>query len=246
MKYKRGDWIPSNKNFLGILLRLPMQLIPKGTKVPILTTAARGKKWIIGSGANSQWLGISEVNKKNLFQKTIPQGSVVYDIGANVGIYTLLSAVLCGNSGRVFAFEPDPHNIKYLEDHVALNNLQNVSIEKKAISNSSGHLFFQDTGDHCNSHISENGQIEVEAITVDDFVFKNNNLPPNYLKIDVEGAEYLVLEGAQKTLSEYRPEIFLATHGLEIDQKCREQLKKLNYKVSKIHGYDDELYCVPK
>jgi len=246
MSYKRDSWIPSNKSILGKVLRLPLRLIPKGIKVPILTTAARGKKWIIGSGANSQWLGISEVNKKILFQKTIPQGSVVFDIGANVGIYTILSSVLCGNSGRVFAFEPDPYNIKYLEDHVALNNLKNVSIEKYAVSNSSGRLFFQDTGDHCNSHISEKGQIEVEAITLDDFVFKKNNLPPNYLKIDVEGAENLVLEGAQKTLSEHGPEIFLATHGFEIDQKCREQLNKLNYQVSKIRGYDDELYCVPK
>lgn len=107
MSYKRGDWIPSNKSILGIVLRLPLQLIPIGTIVPILRTAARGKKWILGSGAHSQWLGFHEVGKKKLFQKTIQPGSTVYDIGANVGIYTILSSVLCGNSGKVYAFEPD-------------------------------------------------------------------------------------------------------------------------------------------
>ena len=246
MSYKRGDWIPSNKSILGVVLRLPLRLIPEKTIVPILRTAARGKKWIAGSGAHSQWLGIHEVGKKKLYQKTIRPGSIVYDIGANVGIYTILSSVLCGTSGKVYAFEPDPHNLKYLRDHVKLNNLQNVSIVEYAISKKSGYLFFQATSDHCNSHISDDGELEINAVSIDDFVFEQDNTPPDFLKIDVEGTESLVLEGAQRTLEEYRPEIFLATHGSEIDTNCRQQLEKINYNVSKISGYDDELYCVPK
>jgi len=246
MGYKRGDWIPSNKNTLGKIIRLPLRLIPKGTIVPILRSAARGKKWIIGSGANSLWMGISEIRKKKHFEKTVQEGSIVYDIGANVGIYTILSSVLCGKSGQVFAFEPDPHNIRYLKDHIKLNKLQNVSIVEKALSNSSGRLFFQATSDHCQSHISENGEIEIESITLDDFVAKDKNHPPDVVKIDVEGAENLVIEGAHKTLSQHKPVLFLATHSIEVDQNCRKQLEKLNYTVSKIRGYDDELYCVPK
>ena len=246
MNYKRGDWIPSNQSILGKILRLPLRLFPREAIVPILTTAARGKKWIVGSGANSQWLGINEVGKRKLFQKTIQPGSIVYDIGANVGSYTILSSVLCGSSGKVFAFEPDPHNIKFLKQHIKLNHLENVSIVEYAISNESGRLFFQDTSDHCTSHISEKGQIEVSSITIDDFVFKQKNPPPHIIKIDVEGSEGRVVEGARQTLSKFKPVIFLATHGYEIDQICRQQLEQLNYNVNNIKGYGDELYCVPK
>jgi FkbM family methyltransferase len=246
MNYKRKDWIPSNKSILGTILRLPLRLIPKDTIVPILSTAARGKKWIADSGAHSQWLGIHEINKKKFFQRTIQPGSVVYDIGANVGIYTLLSSVLCGDTGKVFAFEPDPHNIEYLWKHVQLNQLNNISIIEYAISNKSGNLSFESTSDHCTSHLSDNGKLKVKAITLDQFVSDNTNSPPDYIKIDVEGAENLVLEGGHKTLRQHKPKIFLATHGYEIDQICRQQLKDLGYNISKIRGYDDELYCVPK
>jgi FkbM family methyltransferase len=246
MGYKRGDWIPSNKSIIGILLRLPLQLIPQGTIVPILRTASRGKKWVYGSGAHSQWLGLHEVGKKKFFQKTIKSGSIVYDIGANVGIYTILSSILCGNSGRVYAFEPVLHNIKYLKKHIELNNLQNVSVIDAAVSNNSGRIFFHDNGDHCTSHISNDGEMDVASVSIDDFVFDQNNLPPDYLKIDVEGAENLVIEGGKKTLTTYKPNIFLATHGYEIDQICRNQLKDLNYKLMNIPGYDDEIYAIPE
>lgn len=210
-----------------------------------MRTAAQGKKWILGSGAHSQWLGLTEIKKKILYERTIPQGSVVYDIGANVGIYTILSAVICGESGKVFAFEPDPYNIKYLEEHTKLNKLDNVSVVRCAVSNISGQTFFQDNGDHCTGHIVKEGPLKVETVSLDDFVLLNKNAPPEYLKIDVEGAEDLVLEGANKILNQYKPEIFLATHNLEVDNICRQILNDQNYNITKIPGYDDELYCVP-
>lgn len=245
MTYKSGDWIPSNKKLFGKLLRLPLRLIPNGKIIPILRTAARGKKWIYGSGAHSQWLGFHEVGKKKLFEKTIESGSTVYDIGANVGIYTILSSLLCGESGRVYAFEPVPHNLEYLRKHVDLNNLGNVTVIGAAVSNINGKINFLDNGDHCTSHISSEGEIELESVSLDSFVLEQKNPPPDYLKIDVEGAENLVIEGATKTIKKYKPEIFLATHGIEKDQICREQLENLNYKIYSIPGFYDEIYATP-
>lgn len=122
--------------------------------------------------------------------------------------------------------------------------MQNVSIVEYAISKKSCRLFFQATSDHCTSHISDDGNMEINAVSIDDFVFEQDNIPPDFLKIDVEGAESLVIEGAQRTLEEYRPEIFLAIHGYEIDQICRRQLENLNYKLTNVPGYDDEIYTV--
>ena len=144
MAYKSGDWIPSNKKLFGKILRLPLKLIPNGKIVPILGTSARGKKWIYGSGAHSQWLGIHEVGKKKLFEKTIKPGSIVYDIGANVGIYTILSSILCGEAGKVYAFEPVPHNLKYLKKHIELNHLINVTVIGAAVSSTNGKIFFEE------------------------------------------------------------------------------------------------------
>jgi FkbM family methyltransferase len=246
MTYKSGNWIPSDKKLFGKLLRLPFRLIPSGTIVPILRTRARGKKWVYGSGAHSQWLGIHEVGKKKLFEKTIMPGSIVYDIGANVGIYTIISSILCGEDGMVYAFEPIPHNLQYLKKHVDLNYLSNVTVVGAAVSNINGKINFLDNGDHCTSHISGEGDIEVESISLDYFIFEKQNSPPNYLKIDVEGAEDLVIEGARKTITQYKPEIFLATHGIEKDQNCREQLKSMKYKIIPIPGFDDEIYAIPE
>lgn len=244
MGYKSGDLLPSNKKLFGKLLRLPFRLIPNGTIVPILRTAARGQKWIYGSGAHSQWLGLHEIGKKKLFEKTIKPGSTVYDIGANVGIYTIISSLLCGESGKVYAFEPISHNLKYLKKHVDLNNLNNVTVIEKAVSNINGIIKFEDNGDHCTSHISFEGEIEVESLSLDHFVFEKENTPPDYLKIDVEGAEDLVIEGALRTIMQYKPEIFLATHGIEKDKICREQLKKIKYKLHSIPGFDDEIHAI--
>jgi len=246
MTYKSGDWIPSNKKLFGKILRLPLKLIPNGKIVPILRTSARGKKWIYGSGAHSQWLGIHEVGKKKLFEKTIKPGSIVYDIGANVGIYTIISSILCGEAGKVYAFEPVPHNLKYLKKHIELNHLINVTVIGAAVSSTNGKIFFEDNGDHCTSHISSEGGMEVDCVSLDYFVFEKQNTPPDYIKIDVEGAEDLVIQGAQKTITEYKPEIFLATHGLEKDQICRKQLKDLKYKIRSIPGFDDEIVAIPE
>jgi len=244
--YKRGDWIPSNQSLIGKLLRFPLNLIPKGTIVPILGSAARGKKWILGSGAHSQWLGIHEIGKKKVYKKAIKSGSVVYDIGANVGIYTIISSILCGETGHVYAFEPVPVNAKYLKKHVELNKLNNVTIVETAVSDVDGYLQFKDDGDHCTSHISIDGEIKVESQTIDSFVFTKKNKPPGYLKIDVEGAEVSVLQGGKKVLNEYKPEIFLATHGYELDRACRNLLAQLNYKVNNLPGSADELYAIPE
>lgn len=236
-----ADNIPSNKSLLGQILRLPLKLIPNGATVPILRGAERGKKWIVGSGPHSNWLGINEVAKRRLMAQVIKPGTVVYDIGANVGSYTILTSVLTGDSGNVYAFEPLPDNLQYLHRHIKLNNLHNIEVHEVAVWNKSGTVKFQGTSDRVTSHISDEGSIEVKTVSIDSLVFDGPLSPPDIIKIDVEGAETGVLEGAQKTLKKYQPSIFLATHGDDINRNCREQLEKLGYTIQKIDNQEDEL-----
>ena len=206
----------SNKGIIGRMLRMPLRLLPVDAKIPVLQGKLRGKKWIIGSANHGCWLGTYEYEKQGMFVNRIKEGSVVYDIGANVGFYTLLASVLVGPRGKVIAFEPLPSNIYFLKEHVRLNKCSNVTVIDAAVSEKSGVTFFEEHTNRCMGSLSSKGSLEVKTICLDDFVAKGEFPPPHYMKIDVEGAELLVLTGAKSILTNYHPTIFLATHGIEV------------------------------
>ena len=149
---------------LGRILRLPLRLIPPGTTVPILATAARGKQWIAGSGPHSCWLGINEIVKRKYFSTHVLPGHVVYDIGANVGSYTMLASVLAGPRGQVIAFEPVPENVAYLRRHVAINQLTNVQVHDVAVADVSGVVSFHAAADRVLGRIDADGDLPVRAV----------------------------------------------------------------------------------
>jgi hypothetical protein len=82
--------------FLAKILRLPLSLIPREAEVRILRGPLRGMKWIKGSGPNAYWFGTFEVARVRAFANRVTQGAVVYDVGANVGIYSLLAVYAPG------------------------------------------------------------------------------------------------------------------------------------------------------
>ncbi len=108
----------SRQTVVGKLLRLPLRLLPDGMAVPVLQGPLKGKRWLVGSSTHGCWLGSYEYEKQRLFAKKIKAGAVVFDIGANVGFYTLLTAMLVRPEGRVVAFEPVPRNIDFLRKHI--------------------------------------------------------------------------------------------------------------------------------
>lgn len=240
----------SSKGFLGKIIRLPLKLIPQNTILPILRGKLKYKKWIVGSGVHGCWLGIYEYEKQNLFTGMVEKDSVVYDIGANVGFYTLLSSALVGSKGKVFAFEPSRRNLRYLRRHLSINNIKNVRIYDVAVSDSSGEISFDDTKGSSQGKISKSGKIKVNSVSLDEFFAQGELLPPDYLKIDVEGAEALVLKGAMDLLRKYHPIIFLAAHSLELNKECREILSKVGYNLKPINKLPidktDEILALPR
>jgi FkbM family methyltransferase len=224
----------SNKNLLGQLLRFPLKVIPPATIMPILQGKLRGKKWIVGSGQHGSWLGSYEYDKQILFQQIVTEGSVVYDVGAHSGFYTLLASVLVGTSGKVVAFEPHPRNLRYLKDHLQLNHIQNVTVIEAALSDSCGEMFFE--GSAFLGHLSSQGDIQVKTVAIDELINREQIPIPDFIKIDVEGAELLALSGAKQTLSKVHPTIILATHGAEVHQQCCDFLTSLGYSLKAING----------
>lgn len=134
--------------------------------------------------------------------KEMESDDIVYDAGANVGLYTCLLGSLLDN-GRVFSFEPMPSNLKKLEQNIKSNRVP-ATVYDYALSNRSGRVdltFSEDEAGY--TAVVEGGlsnSISVETRTVDELVDKNIIDPPNIIKIDVDGAEYKLIDGLRKTL----------------------------------------------
>jgi FkbM family methyltransferase len=163
---------------------------------------------------------------------------VVFDVGANVGCYTILSSRLVGSGGRVLAFEPVVRNLAYLYRHVYLNRARNVTILPVACSDTLslsdflletdcglGHL---DDGGAGRPVAIHNGRTLVPTVTVDGVV-ERLGVAPDVMKIDAEGAEFKVLQGAQATLRTALPTIFLSVHSADLRSACLNYLGALQY-----------------
>jgi len=218
----------SSEGTLGKLARFPLKLVPREMAVPIPLGRLCGKRWIVGSAIHRCWLGLYEHEKQQVIAREVRPDSVFYDVGANVGFYSLLASSLVGK-GKVFAFEPVPRNLDYLRRHLALNRVTNIEVLTLAVSDKVGTAPFQAEPTGSMGHLSIDGDVTVSTATLDSLVQERRILPPNYIKMDIEGAELLALRGARETFERYRPVIFLATHGREVHQECCQLLESWGY-----------------
>ncbi|MBN1439739.1 MAG: FkbM family methyltransferase [Anaerolineales bacterium] len=226
----------SNTSLIGKILRLPLRLIPPQTVMPVLQGPLRGKRWIVGSGNHGYWLGSYEMGKSARFADAVPAGGTVFDLGANVGYYTLIASLRAGEQGRVFAFEPLPRNLEFLRRHLALNQAGNVTVVGAAVSDRGGTVRFAEDASTSRGRIGPEGGFEVCAVALDEWI-ESGRLPvPDLLKIDIEGAEFLALQGMEKTLSQSHPPIFLSTHSGKIHKACLDFLAALGYRVFPTDG----------
>ena len=243
--------ISSNQQPLGKLLRLPLKLIPKRAVFRIMQGRLKGWKWIVGSGEHGYWLGWYEIGKRQAFETAIPEGAVVYDIGANVGYYSLMAAVVSGSKGHVYAFEPLPRNVDYLRKHVTLNKMTDrITVFDVAVSDKTGEAAFDLGASTSMGHLAETGEIKVKQVRLDDMVASGEIKAPDYMKVDVEGAEYDVLNGARALLAQYKPVIFLDTHNREAHNATVKLLNELDYEIYCLDGKplpeSKELIASPK
>jgi FkbM family methyltransferase len=144
-------------------------------------------------------------------------GAVCIDVGAQMGYLSLAMATSAGRQTAVHAFEPEDINAARFRENMALNNIQNVQLHREAVSNIEGtlHLFLSKTanaGTHStlyNERTVTEESIQIPATTLDAFA-RATNLPRlDLIKVDVEGAEFEVIQGADSVLRTYRPRVIL-------------------------------------
>lgn len=160
-----------------------------------------------------------EPEVQTALEQCLQPGMIFYDIGANIGFFSLLAARIVGKDGGVVAFEADPEIAARLREHVTRNDFLAISVEEKAVWSEPNTVFFARTDpatspDRGLGHIVATGAgdtIQVDAVSLDAYV---QTVPaPDFLKCDVEGAEVEVFRGAQRLLTEKRPGIICEMHN---------------------------------
>lgn len=148
-------------------------------------------------------------------------GDIVLDIGGCWGDTALYFASQVGESGRVYTFEFDPESLQVLRANLALNPelAPRVEIVERALWNRSGEVLgFRQAGASTSlTSTPQTGDHEVETITVDDFLSERGLETLSFVKIDVEGAELAVLEGARNTLRRLHPKLAIAAYHRDDD-----------------------------
>src|SRR6266851_195424 len=230
------------RSSFGRLIRKPLRLISSTAVVRVVSGPGRGLRWIVGSAPHGAWLGTLEREKLTRFVTHLRLGMTVWDIGANVGLYTLPGARAVGPSGRVVAFEPMPRNLDFLRRHLALNGLHAVAVCEAAVSDAAGTLRMAEGDSPSEFHADPEGSWKIRAITLDEWLSESGSPPPDVVKIDVEGSDDAVLRGGAQSFAKYRPSIYLALHGERQRRACRDLLGSWGYEITSLEpGLDPDL-----
>ena len=187
-------------------------------------------------------------------KRHVQPGMVVFDVGAHVGLFTVLLARWVGPTGRVFAFEPAPLTRAALTDHLALNDLAGrVTVCPLAVSDQEGSAFLymvsnspENTLSAAHSRLPQARGAPVSVTTIDAFC-ASSCLVPDLIKIDIEGFEIHALRGARQTLARQRPIVLVEMHPMNwpeigVAPRHSEQLLgELNYRLRPLDGQADPL-----
>ena len=133
------------------------------------------------------------------------------DIGANIGMFSLLGSRLVGENGKVISFEPSRPTFDALNENLKLNNCSNVITEQLALGDTEGSIFLGDVENDAMNFIDKN-QTSGESVPLkmlDNYLKENKILKVDFIKIDIEGAEMLCFKGAIDMLKTHRPTIIM-------------------------------------
>jgi FkbM family methyltransferase len=217
--------------------------------LPVLRGNGRGLRVRVGESiVRVSGKGEPEVERTML--ALLGPGAVLYDVGANIGWYSLLAARAIGPQGRVLAFEPALENAALAQQNAAVNGLQNILVVALALTDAEGWMPFLTQGSLEGRLEKDDSEAQaarrarrgarfhartlVPASTLDAWLAQTGQPPPTLVKIDVEGAELGVLRGMRQTLHSARPALIVELHGTR--EEVAGCLDELGYEHRAIEG----------
>lgn len=183
--------------------------------------------------------------KYNLYYQ-LKTGDIVFDLGAYHGLYTVLASQKIGLSGKIYAFEPDPVNFEILKENIEKNNIKNVVLINKAISNKVGNLKFFIRG-HGSRLVDDDFRTNtkgaltiISTIKLSDFLSENKIIRIDFIKADIEGTEIEFVDDYLKNILslDIKPKMAIASYhyrkdlGTNTTQAIAKEFKKNGIKVN--------------
>jgi FkbM family methyltransferase len=169
--------------------------------------------------------GLYELETARLIRKLLRPGATFIDGGANIGYFTLIAAKAVGEHGTVHAFEPQPETRERLAEHVRANGAAGVvKIHPVALSDRAGtvQLYSYTSPEASHGHTTmfagrgmETLAVTVETVRLDDYL---PDVAPSVIKLDIEGAEPLAIEGMTETLRRHRPAVIMELHPMTLSR----------------------------
>lgn len=186
----------------------------------------------------------------DLLKHTLHADDVFWDVGANIGAITLVAARLCRH---VVAFEPDPRSLALLTENLRLNEVTNVEVVPAALGDSTGRAMLHQAA-LCNTGMTSlvavpataAGSVSVNVVRADDFLKGRAVASPDVMKVDVEGAEHLVLLGAGELLRSGKVRALMFedrgdSHGQPSNQALLDCLRDARYMVRPLAASDQSV-----
>ncbi len=221
------------------LKRFVRKAIPPGTRVWVPIADGLGKGLSVNLDTRFE-MNYAKGDYEPLIEQALSShlrpGSVFYDVGAHIGVLSMLAARIVGATGSVFAFEPDPGNIERIEEHARRNMLDSIHTVPFAAWSSAGRLRFERASPQSSRNqgtlatdpkTNVGNTIEVDTIALDEF--SRDHPPPTLLKIDVEGAEAAVLLGSEEIFRSIKPALICEVHNEQAAQDVTRWLADREY-----------------
>ena len=202
-------WLALRKPYLGIMNVL-------GRRHGFTVTIAGCRIRLHPAFCTQNWETV-EASAYSAFASAVMPGMVIMDVGAHIGTYTIIALIKSGPKGRVVAYEPHGYTWQYLLRHLEWNDVANRAVVRNVCCGRSGGLedfyYVSDQAEGMNGLVPVVGFRKTRAVVVsiDDEV-ASLRLTPDIIKIDVEGAEWDVLKGAEQLLIRKCPLLFLSLH----------------------------------
>jgi FkbM family methyltransferase len=227
----------------GLIHYFSHRILPANERVraQVQSGPAEGLRLELNPRTGAPYLrGEVEAATQKVLVQWLRPGMIFYDLGANIGFFSLLAARLVGASGRVFSFEPDAEVAARLRRNIALNEFSTITVVEAGVWSSNANVRFipadasspdRGTGKFPVDRNLTSGT-EVHCVALDEFI--RTAPAPDAIKCDVEGAELEALRGAKGLLETRRPWILCELHSEANDRMARDFLRNLGYEIETV------------
>jgi FkbM family methyltransferase len=222
-----------------------IRFLLNGRVLPVLGSQLKGLKLRVSPVfAFTLFWKNTEPEKHYAYKLFIKDNDVIFDIGANTGMHSYFFSRSFKKT-KVYAFEPLPANADYIRDAIGLNKIDNIELVNAAVGAKAGDIYFNTGSNNSQGFITEQETaLKVKMESLDHFI-ETRHVSPNFIKIDVEGAESMVLEGFKNYVGKLMPIMIIESHTPDNDRAIAAFFQQFPYVIYRLAAVEECLKGKP-